>query len=127
LGRAKDAARAARWYRPAALQGVAEAAFNLGSLHERGDGIESNPTQAAILYRQAAMAGFARAQYNFGLLYGEGKGVPTDRVLAWVWLARAKDGGYAGARAALAVLEKGMSADERARAAKMYRDQKRRP
>lgn len=54
LGRARDYAAAAQWYRKAADQGYPRAQLLLGTLYEKGLGVERDPVRALDLYRKAA-------------------------------------------------------------------------
>ena len=53
-GVAQDHAEAAKWFRLAAEQGLAQAQFNLGVLYYGGEGVEQNRAEAAKWYRLAA-------------------------------------------------------------------------
>jgi len=64
----------------AAIQGNADAQFNLGMLYER-----HRYAEAAKWYREAADQGLEDAQFNLGLLYAKGQGVPRDDVQAYMW------------------------------------------
>ena len=91
-----DYATAARLYRLAAEQGVAEA----GDLY--GDGLAAadrgDYATAARLYRLAAEQGLAEAQNHLGALYGDGKGVPQDYTEAVKWYRLAAEDGAANAQ-----------------------------
>ncbi|MGF6232024.1 TPR repeat protein [Inquilinus ginsengisoli] len=67
--------RAAYWYRRAADQGVASAAYNLGVLFERGLGVPRDPEAAVARFRQAAEAGHAGALNALGIAFLSGSGV----------------------------------------------------
>lgn len=54
LGRPRDYAAAALWYRKAADQGNPRAQLRLGTLYEKGLGVERDPVRALDLYRKAA-------------------------------------------------------------------------
>lgn len=62
----------------AADEGIAEAQFNLGLMHDRGLGVPKDKQKALGWYRKAALKGDAKALYNLGLLYQLGGGVPCD-------------------------------------------------
>lgn len=95
IGRPRDHAEAARWFRAAAERGHAPAQFHLGLLHALGQGVPYDQTQAARWYRAAAEQGFAPAQFNLGLAYASGLGVPMDYAEATRWYRAAADQGYA--------------------------------
>ena len=53
----QDAAEAARWYRLAAGQGLADAQFSLGDRYESGKGVPQDYLQAHMWYNLAAAQG----------------------------------------------------------------------
>lgn len=61
-GLAPDASAAAKLYTLAANQGIADAAFALGRLHETGEGVARDLVAAERLYRAAAAAGLLHAR-----------------------------------------------------------------
>jgi TPR repeat protein len=89
LGVARDAAKAAQWYRRAADQGVALAQFSLGVMYQQGDGVPRDPAAAARWYRRAADQDFAFAQLGLGSAYETGSGVARDDVQAYLWFSLA--------------------------------------
>ncbi len=61
LGRCLIAGEVARWFRLAAVQGHADAQFNLGHMFENGQGVTQDRAEAARWYRMAAAQGHALA------------------------------------------------------------------
>ena len=61
LGRCLIAGEVARWFRLAAVQGHADAQFNLGHMFENGQGVTQDRAEAARWYRMAAAQGHAVA------------------------------------------------------------------
>ena len=59
---ASSMAEAAKWYRAAAEQGLAEAQYCLGLLYEYGMGVEQSSAEAAKWYRKAAEQGLELAE-----------------------------------------------------------------
>ena len=53
--------------RAAAAQGQADAQFNLGQMHEKGQGVPQNYAEAMRCYKQAADQGSAPAQFSLGV------------------------------------------------------------
>ena len=92
-GVTQDYAEAAKWYRKAADQGIAEAQQNLGVMYENGQGVPQNPAEAVKRYRRAAEQGNATAQYNLGVNYENGQGVPKDDAEAAKWYRLAAGAG----------------------------------
>jgi hypothetical protein len=60
--RSGDTAAAMAFWVPLAQQGDANAAFNLGTIHQYGDGVAKNPAEALKWYRIAAERGDREAQ-----------------------------------------------------------------
>ena len=60
--------KAAEWYKRAAEQGNASAAFHYGYCLEKGIGAEKNAAEALVWYERAADGGVAGAAYNLALL-----------------------------------------------------------
>lgn len=85
LRQADDHWRAGRYfeanelYRSLALQGNAEAAFNLGHSYYAGEGNDRDDAQAAHWYRKAAEKGHAKAALNLAIFLRDGRGVRVDR------------------------------------------------
>ncbi len=81
-GAAQDYTKAAFWFRKAADNGVANAAYNLGVLYHQGLGLKKNMKEAIHWYKVAAEQGHPEAQYNLGIAFIEGIGVPYDPAAA---------------------------------------------
>lgn len=108
--------------REAAAGGVA-AQRTLGTIHERGLGVESNARTAATWYLKAAEAGDRVAQYRLGVLQRDGRGVRRNEKSAVAWFRRSADQGEPDAQVALARAYergKGVKKDKR-EAATWYR------
>ncbi len=89
---------AAKWYRKAAEQGLAEAQFNLGVCYKKGEGVPQSYSEAVKWYRKAAEQGLAEAQYNLGVCYKKGEGVPQSYSEAVKWYRKAAEQGLAEAQ-----------------------------
>ena len=63
-GISQNYAKALYWYNKAAMQGYAQAQFNLGLYYENGWGTLSDPQQAIKWYKKAAEQGMTKAQVN---------------------------------------------------------------
>jgi len=74
-----------------ALQGDAQAAFELGEMHASGVGMPENNTEAVRWYRIAAEKGNSKAQSLIGTAYHRGIGLAVDDVQAIQWLSKASD------------------------------------
>ena len=98
-----DYAEAVRWYREAAEQGLADAAFRLGFMYDSGNSyvlwmreqfhdqeafynagrdVPQNDAEALKWFHMAAEQGHALAQYYLDVMYVDDKGVPRDDVQA---------------------------------------------
>ena len=102
-GLVRDSAQAAKWFRKAAEQGLAEGQFNLAVLLTNGDGVSRNPTEAAAWCRRAAEQGFVDAQFMLGVKLARGEGLPRDTVESTAWLQVAAWNGHAEAARRLAL------------------------
>ena len=118
-----DYATALRAWQPLAEQGDAAAQYNLGLMHETGQGVPQDDKAAAQWFRRAAEQGHASAQNSLGVMYDQGKGVPQDDKAAVQWYRRAAEQGHALAQSNLGVMYdqgKGVLQDDKA-AVQWYR------
>lgn len=86
-------ARAAQWFRAAAVQGVANAQYNLGVLYHQGLGVKQDTEKAIRLYRVAANQQHPEAQYNLGIAHMEGVGADYNPHRAAAYFEDAAKGG----------------------------------
>lgn len=70
-----------RW----AGQGNVDAAYNLGVIHQHGDGVPLDYREAMRWYRQAADRGDKIAQFQIGFMFQSGQGVAADPQEAHRW------------------------------------------
>lgn len=81
-----DFAAAARNLEPLAMEGSAQAQFNLGLLYHSGMGVGRDEARAVQLYHAAAEQGYALAQEYLAAGYAEGWfGLPKDPAKAKHW------------------------------------------
>ncbi|MEX2632092.1 MAG: tetratricopeptide repeat protein [Tistlia sp.] len=106
-----DHAAAAQWFRAAAEGGIAPAAYNLAVLHETGQGVAADETEAARLYEQAFRDGLPQAALNRALLALRAS--PPDAASAYLWLLRAQDAGVAAAEGLVAEVAPLLSDEQR--------------
>jgi len=92
---------AARWFRKAADQSMAEAQFNLGLMYDEGIGLPKSDTKAVAWYLYAADQQFPPAQFNLGVMYHHGRGVPQSDLEAAKWWTQAAEHGDVDAMAGL--------------------------
>lgn len=81
-----DYSRALHQWKPLAQHGHAQAAYNLGFMHEFGYGVHASQVEAFNYYLRAAQLGHAQAQHTVAWMYERGKGVTADRAQAARWL-----------------------------------------
>ena len=60
----------------------ADAQYDLGMRHERGEDGEPDLAEASVWYHKAADQGHAMAQYSLGKMYQDGDGVARDPAAA---------------------------------------------
>lgn len=107
--------RAAYWFKQAAAQGLANAAYNLGVLYHQGLGVDPDMAAALDWYRRAAQTGHPEAQYNLGIAYIEGIGTRYNPALAAAFFQQAAFGGIVEAAYNLGlILENGLVGEARA-------------
>ncbi len=115
----EDGVRAARWLRRPAEEGVAIAQNNLALLYAMGRGVKRDVAEAVRWFSLAADEGVAISQENLGVLYANGDGVPKDMIQAHRWLNLSRINGQGTAVEKLATIERGMSAQDIARATEL--------
>lgn len=110
----QDYERAAYWFRHAAVQGIANAAYNLGVLYHQGLGVAQDTPKAMDWYARAAQLGHPEAQYNLGIAYIEGIGTPYNPNMAAAFFQQAALGGIVEAAYNLGlILENGLLGEVR--------------
>lgn len=113
----KDAQRAAKWYRKAALGGYAPAQLNLAVMLLEGEGGVADPTEAFKWLTAAAEQGHADGQVALGMMLALGRGVEADLVEAHKWVTLSSKNGNEDAVAALAQLVPKLTDDQLAQSA----------
>jgi TPR repeat protein len=86
LHRAGDTAAAIAIWQPLASEGDVNAAFNLGTVHQHGDGVARNPAEAMKWYRIAAERGDRESQSRLGAMYLNGEGTAKNEKEGWRWI-----------------------------------------
>jgi TPR repeat protein len=99
-GYARDAEKAAYWFRRAAENGSVAAQNNLGLLYMNGEGVEKDQQEAMLWLQKAAEAGIVEAQSNLGQKYY----FEENYQEAAFWLLQAAKQGLANAQNNLAVM-----------------------
>jgi TPR repeat protein len=101
---ARNCKEAVRWYRLAANQGHAAAAFRLGVLLSEGLGIHEDVNEGFRLELLAAKQGIPMAQIRIASAYHTGKAVAQNDAEALRWYRRAAEQGNAMAQVALGLM-----------------------
>ena len=68
-----------------ALNGNADAQYNLGIMYASGLGVIQDYNEAVKWFRLSSSQGNAQAQKIYGLMYASGRGVTQDYVRAHMW------------------------------------------
>lgn len=89
---------AVRLYSISAIQGYADAQFNLGKCYEAGYMVELNIKEAVRLFKLAAKKGNANAQHSLGRYYECGQGVEMNLKTAFRFYKLAAKQGHAMAQ-----------------------------
>lgn len=121
IGVRQDHGASILWFHLAAVQGEADAQFNLGLVYDsRADGLYRNKRAAPAddeeafkWYRLSAGQGHTGAQVRLAQLYAQGRGVSApDPVQAYKWLTVAAARGDATAAKRRAKLAAGMTREQ---------------
>lgn len=75
----------------AASGGDAVAQYNMGVMHEIGQGVAKDAEKAVEWYRRSAEQGYENAQYNLGVMLLYGVGVEKNRDSAIAWFKKAAE------------------------------------
>jgi TPR repeat protein len=118
----QDSVEAAKWRLKAAKQGNAYAQLWFGLMCLHGDGVLKDGAEAAKWLSKAANQGITLAQYSIGMIFANGDGVQKDSVQAHAWVNIASANGHAEAKKRLILIEKEMTADQKAEALKLARE-----
>lgn len=106
--------KAAAWFREAAVQGVANASYNLGVLYQQGLGVKQDINMAVRWYRAAAEKGHPEAEYNLGIASIEGVGTKYDPEKAAYYFEESAKGGIREAAYNLGLIhENGLAGNSR--------------
>ena len=93
-GTKRNYREAAKWYRAAAAQDMADAQSNLGALYQHGKGVPRDYRKATELYRAAAAQGLPLGQLNLAFMTANGAGTEKDLVETYKWLILFLTGEY---------------------------------
>ncbi len=107
---------------PLASEGHAAAQYNLGVMHEWGNGVPQDDVKAMKWYRLSAEQSHRDAQNNLGAMYSKGEGVEQNFVEALKWFVVAADNGSEGGRKNVDIVEKRMTPKQVTEAKKIARE-----
>jgi len=79
------AAAMAIWV-PLAKAGDVNAAYNIAVIHDHGDGVAKNQSEALKWYRVAAEKGDRASQSRLGTMYLNGEGTAKNEKEGWRWI-----------------------------------------
>ncbi|WP_353256815.1 peptidoglycan-binding protein, partial [Hyphomonas sp.] len=99
-----DLEAAAAFLRRASQKGIVPAQYELGKLHERGQGVDKDLTEARNLIQKAAEAGHVGAMYDYALFLAEGEGGAKSEADAVTWFQQAAQHGLVDAQYNLGVV-----------------------
>lgn len=103
-GVAADPKQAASWYQLSADKGFAPAEYRLGSVYEKGVGVDRDIAKARQYYEQAADQGNASAMHNLAVLHASGALGQQDYSAAANWFTKAANLGITDSQFNLAIL-----------------------
>lgn len=124
-GMTADPQKALAFYRDAAVAGNIDAQSAMGTyFYEGSGGVAKDDVAARRWFEAAAGEGQKEAMFNLAVMQMKGEGGPKDLVKSYVWFSLTKAKGNPNATAALAAVEKQMSAAEKSAAAEIISPKK---
>jgi len=117
-----DYERALKILMPLAVKGHAPSQYNLGVMHEWGNGVPKDYVKAMKWYRLSAEGSHKDAQNNLGAMYSKGEGVEQSFVNALKWFLISAENGSEGGRKNIDIVEKRMTWEQITQARKLARE-----
>ena len=114
--------KAMRKLMPLAESGHAAAQYNIGVMHEWGNGVPQDNSQALRWYKRSAERFHKDAQNNLGALYSKGEGTEQNFIEALKWFIISAENGSEGGQKNIRILEKRMSYEKISQAKKLAND-----
>lgn len=114
--------KALRKLLPLAESGHAAAQYNIGVMHEWGNGVPQDNSQALKWYKRSAELFHKDAQNNLGALYSKGEGTEQSFVEALKWFLISAENGSEGGQKNIRILEKRMNYEKISQAQKLAND-----
>jgi len=107
---------------PLAAKGHAAAQYNLGVMHEWGNGVPKDNNQAIKWYRLSAELSHRDAQNNLGAMYSKGEGAEQSFVDALKWFVISAGNDSEAGRKNIDIVEKRMTPEQITQARKLARE-----
>ena len=107
---------------PLATKGHAASQYNLGVMHEWGNGVPRDNVQAMKWYALSAEQSHKDAQNNLGAMYSKGEGANQNFVEALKWFVISADNGSEAGRKNIDIVEKRMTREQITQARKLARE-----
>ena len=107
---------------PLAESGHAAAQYNIGVMHEWGNGVPQDNSQALKWYKRSAELSHKDAQNNLGALYSKREGTEQNFVEALKWFLISAENGSEGGQKNIRILEKRMNYEKISQAQKFAND-----
>ena len=114
--------KALRKLLPLAESGHAAAQYNIGVMHEWGNGVPQDNSQALKWYKRSAELFHKDAQNNLGALYSKGEGTEQSFVEALKWFLISAENRSEGGQKNIRILEKRMNYEKISQAQKLAND-----
>lgn len=86
-----DFIKAMKFHKKACGGKIFNSCFNLGAMHENGQGVEQDYKIAVLLYEEACDGGYALGCSNIGTMYYDGRGVKKDIEKGAIYFKRGCD------------------------------------
>jgi uncharacterized protein len=107
---------------PLAEHGHSAAQYNIGVMHEWGNGVPQDNANALKWYKRSAERSHKDAQNNLGALYSKGEGAEEDFVEALKWFIISSENGSEGGQKNIRIVEKRMNYEQISQAQKLAND-----
>ncbi|MZH05909.1 MAG: sel1 repeat family protein [Nitrospinae bacterium] len=111
---------------PLAVKGHAPSQYNLGVMHEWGNGVPKDYVKAMKWYKLSAQGSHKDAQNNLGAMYSKGEGTEQNFVDALKWFVISAENGSEAGRKNIDIVEKRMTPEQITQARKLAREWTRR-
>ena len=107
---------------PLASKGHTPSQYNLGVMHEWGNGVPKDYVKAMKWYRLSAEGSHKDAQNNLGAMYSKGEGAEQSFINALKWFLLSAENGSEAGRKNIDIVEKRMTSEQITQARKLARE-----